>query len=341
MTEYLFVLGRDAELSKLELKSVFEKEFKHESSKCVIIELDKAPNVMNFGGIIKVGIIEDIAYLGENNTFFWGISDYDKNGEADFLRKDLQKKFKKEGLKAVFKKDAERPSVVCKLGLFDVILCDGFIARTVSCFDPSEIIQREKSKPETDFLISSSVRLARIMINLSKAKKDEILLDPFCGVGTILQEGLLKGLKVIGIESDAETAKKCKRNLHWLKRTGWEVFKNNSRNLSKVVISCDVCVTEPFMGPFLDNIPTRKQAFRTKVNLDSLYESIFSEIYEVLKPEGLFVFVMPSFRTNKNEIIKLSFNHKFKEIARVPFNVSSSRIVREVVVFKNTKGYKS
>ncbi len=336
MAKYLFILGRDWQLSLLELESFYGQVFEHSSKKCIVISLDKKPDIKNFGGVVKIGLVGEVEYRGKSNTFYWGVSDYDETGEAEFLRKKLSKSFRAEKLKAIYKPNSKSPSVVKKYKLLDVIVCDGFIARTVSCYNAKEVIQREENKPEKDFMSSSSARLARIMINLSGAKRNQMLLDPFCGMGVVLQEALLKGLRVTGLEVNKETARKCKKNLYWLKRSNWEVINADSRQLSEYIVECDVIVSEPYMGPFLDKIPTEKQAWRVKRELEELYTEVFSEIKKVLKKGGRAVFVIPSFRTKEEKILNISFNHELKEISRTHFNVGKSKIVREVVIFENT-----
>ena len=53
-------------------------------------------------------------------------------------------------------------------------------------------------------------RLAKILINLSEVKDEEILLDPFCGIGVILEEALLQNINVIGIDKDKKAVDRCK-----------------------------------------------------------------------------------------------------------------------------------
>ncbi|PIN99661.1 hypothetical protein COT72_05275 [archaeon CG10_big_fil_rev_8_21_14_0_10_43_11] len=338
MSSYLFVLGRNPQLSHLELETVYEKKPIHKSEKCVILELDKKPDIATLGGIVKIcEIVDEIHYKGKKNAFYWGLSDYDKDGYGEALRKTLQKQFVKQKLKAIYKRESERPSVVNKYRLLDAVVCDGFLAKTIAAYNPDEVVQREEKKPVNDFMIASSARLARIMINISNAQKKDVLLDPFCGVGVVLQEATLKGLRVIGIEKDSLTAKKARRNLHWLKRGNWEIIEQNSTQLADHVMECDVVVSEPYMGEFLDKIPTKKQAHRIARGLEDLYARVFEQIAIVLKKGGRIVFVLPYFKTREGDVLRVSFKHPFFERARVAYEHEGTKIGREVVVFENVK----
>jgi len=49
------------------------------------------------------------------------------------------------------------------------------------------------------------------------------IYDPFCGIGTILMEGLLMGINVVGSDLSAENIDKCHKNLDWLKKKFFSV----------------------------------------------------------------------------------------------------------------------
>ena len=56
-------------------------------------------------------------------------------------------------------------------------------------------------------------QLARCCVNLTGIKKDETLLDPFCGTGGILIEAGLMGLNCIGGDISDWVLKKCRENI--------------------------------------------------------------------------------------------------------------------------------
>ena len=66
-----------------------------------------------------------------------------------------------------------------------------------TCFEERKVQHRPFFSP-----ISLHPKLARVLVNISAIKRDETLLDPFCGTGGILIEAGLIGAKVIG--SDIE-----------------------------------------------------------------------------------------------------------------------------------------
>ncbi len=60
---------------------------------------------------------------------------------------------------------------------------------------------------------SMSPILARVMVNLSRCRDGELLLDPFCGTGGILMEAGLTGRRVLGSDVKREMAAGTLRNL--------------------------------------------------------------------------------------------------------------------------------
>lgn len=59
-------------------------------------------------------------------------------------------------------------------------------------------------------------RLARCFVNLARARKGEVLSDPFCGVGGILIEAGVMGCRVVGSDLDPKMVSKALRNVRHL-----------------------------------------------------------------------------------------------------------------------------
>jgi len=73
----------------------------------------------------------------------------------------------------------------------EVLLCIGkqetWVGTTVAVHNPFEFQKRDIYKPNQRTIFAMPPRLARIMVNMSACTPGKVLLDPFCGVGTILQ----------------------------------------------------------------------------------------------------------------------------------------------------------
>ncbi|KZX13499.1 TIGR01177 family methyltransferase [Methanobrevibacter filiformis] len=94
---------------------------------------------------------------------------------------------------------------------------------------------------------SMSPKLARCMVNLSKIKEGETLLDPFCGTGGILIEGGLIGAKLIGSDIQWKMKNGTGINLDYCNLKDYELYHLDVREL-KLIKKVDAVVTDPPYG---------------------------------------------------------------------------------------------
>ena len=329
--KYIFVLGRDPKLSVLELVSYFKsKKLEYEileSDKYVALvelsEIDAKKIISDLGGTVKIAkvVSESLAkfsydYLGKKDKISYGVSSYG-NVDEGFLKK-IKAIFKEQKLKAMRKKGKTKeltPSDLFNLDL-EFVLYKKYIAETVAFFDPSKYKERDQ-RPVNDFLKSTSIRLAKIMINLSQPLKNETLLDPFCGTGIILQEALLKNLNVVGVDIDKWSVEASRKNLNWIKkkynlRNNFKVLRGDSAKINKLLSKkVDIVVTEPYLGPFLKGLPSYKEARKVAKELEMLYSDFFNRVSGLVKKR--IVIIVPSFVTRERKTVKFDFEKIVRE----------------------------
>jgi tRNA G10 N-methylase Trm11 len=185
-----------------------------------------------------------------------------------------------------FPRDRENPQLtpveVLKQGLVEnhaeVLLCIGkeqtSIGATLAVHNPFEFQKRDVEKPVQRKIFGISPRVAKIMVNLTGCTEGKTFLDPFCGVGNVLQEALLAGAKVIGMDINRWCIDAAKRNLAWLadeyqlQNPQYEILHGDSRSLSqKIRNEVDCIATEPDLGPALREVATRPYAEKLVDNL--------------------------------------------------------------------------
>jgi tRNA G10 N-methylase Trm11 len=199
----------------------------------------------------------------------------------------------------------------------EVLFCIGktetWIATTIAVHNPFEFQKRDVFKPNQRVIFAMPPRLARIMVNLSACTEGKTLLDPFCGVGTILQEALMEKTKVVGMDVNPWCVKATKENLEWVTRE-YELVNADFRVLlgdvgsmaEKVGLeSVDCIVSEPDLGPALREVPTGPYAQKIIEKLEPLFFGFIEEAYRTLKPKGHLVLVTPYIKTRSNEAVTM------------------------------------
>jgi tRNA G10 N-methylase Trm11 len=328
--KYLFILGRNPELSVAEVESYFEKEeikfsIISKFSNGVLVEI---PNVIqkgiinNFGGVVSIGEVlaegsasqitkqleKEMLYSGTSNKLNYVVFDF--NGKnTDEISLYLKLRFKEEKLKATEKKltgniklqDGESVSKVAS-NLIDeeFFVYENCFGKIVEKCDYKEIENRDMKKPVRRQELSISPRLAKILINLSGVKKGETLLDPFCGIGTVLQEALLQGIKVVGVDRDKNAIEGAKKNLEWFRFNKMKYLLVNNDSTKVRTQKVNAIATEPDLGEILKKSPSDQKAREIILGFESLMIRVLNNLKNNV--EGKIVFTAPLIQVHKKRI---------------------------------------
>jgi tRNA (guanine10-N2)-dimethyltransferase len=91
-----------------------------------------------------------------------------------------------------------------------------------------------------------TAKLARCMVNLAKPKAGDLILDPFCGTGTMLIEAALIGCHTLGLDIQRRMIKGTLRNMTHFKTKPTGVAVADARSLPFIRVDC--VVTDPPYG---------------------------------------------------------------------------------------------
>jgi tRNA G10 N-methylase Trm11 len=224
----------------------------------------------------------------------------------------------------------------------EVLFCIGrnetFIARTVAVHNPFEFQKRDIFKPNQRKIFGMPPRLARIMVNLSGCKAEKVLLDPFCGVGTILQEALLEKAMVVGMDVNPWCIKASTENLQWLVaeyglvNADFRVVQGNVERLvdkiGQETVDCIVC--EPDLGPALRQVPTGPYAEKIVEKLEPLYLGFVEQAYEVLKPKGRLVLVTPYIKTRSKQAATMQINKRVESVGFKTIHIFTQDVFSQI-----------
>lgn len=199
----------------------------------------------------------------------------------------------------------------------EVLFCIGreetWVATTIAVHNPFEFQKRDIYKPNQRTIFAMPPRLARMMVNLSACSSGKVLLDAFCGVGTILQEALLEGAMVVGTDVNVWCVKAAEENLEWVVReyalgaADFRVVQGEVGRLAEKVglEAVDCIVSEPDLGPALRQVPTGPYAQKIITKLEPLYTGFVEQAYRVLRSGGRLVLVTPYMKTRSGQAVTM------------------------------------
>jgi tRNA G10 N-methylase Trm11 len=319
-------------------------EFPTEIVKRAFLQKDKEAQTQISGEIEASGLVDGMVRAESEKTLF-GVSVYCEEKQLRSMSKVIQRfvgsAVKRElrgcGEKSKFMgfaKSRRLPQLshveVLKKNMVEnkseILFCVGreqtFVAVTVAVHNPFEFQKRDVGKPVQRKIFAIPPRLARIMVNLAACAEGKVMLDPFCGVGTILQEALLAKAKVVGVDINRWCVEAAGRNLDWLKdeygleNAEYRVLQGDVHRLSQKIgwEQVDCVATEPDLGPALRQMPTTSYAVRIAEKLEPLYYGLLEEAYKVLRSSGRLVVVSPWIKTRSGKPVTMRIEEKALEL---------------------------
>ncbi|TAL49721.1 hypothetical protein EPN81_05015 [Patescibacteria group bacterium] len=158
-------------------------------------------------------------------------------------------------------------------------------------------------------------KLARMMINLGGIDPHgATLLDPFCGSGTVLTEGVLMGFEtLIGSDITPKAVADTKTNMTWivdrlnLSTPNLSLYVTPATELPSVHSSLvDLLVTEVFLGNPRVKTLDQAEARRLESELIPLFRDSFTSLATLLKPTARAVVAFPAYKTKSGDWHRLS-----------------------------------
>jgi len=153
-------------------------------------------------------------------------------------------------------------------------------------------------------------KLARMMINLATVNPhDSIILDPFCGSGTILMEAAMMGFKkIIGSDNSPKAIADSKTNTDWFyaqtylekktARGAIEIFESPAETIDHVLKNpVDAIVGETYLGPPRRS-NERAEMEKMIAGLMNLYRDSLRSLSKQLKPNGTIIIAFSTIGRN-------------------------------------------
>lgn len=348
MQKYVFILGKSPELSLAEIASIWpDSKISLQGPDFAVLDgISMAPQEAQerLGGVIKVGIVIDtkldkkalkehiLASSSPSGRRNFGFSWYGTKPDKR-LGMELKKQLKSEGIgcRLVESREPQLSAVIIskeKCRDF-MVLADGkggvLVAQTMAVQDFRDYSQRDFGRPRSD-AVSGMLppKLAKMMVNLAQVSTDDLLLDPFCGSGTILAEALALGYGHLkGCDLSSKAVDDSAANIEWLagrlgiSKYDCEVFACDVRKLSERLAAGSVgaIVTEPYLGKPIKGFEREAEIKGIIAELEQLYIEAFRQFKKVLGKAGRAVVIIPEWHIG-GKVFRMRI---FKEVEEMGF----------------------
>ncbi|MCK4891687.1 MAG: methyltransferase domain-containing protein, partial [Candidatus Pacebacteria bacterium] len=197
------------------------------------------------------------------------------------------------------------------------------LSKTIATQDVESYSKRDYGRPNRDSHTGMiPPKLAQIMINFASVKEGQVILDPFCGIGTIMQEALLNDYMIIGSDANDKQIENCKINLEWLskkyilKYPNYKIFQSDISSISKKIKqnSIDAIVTESTLGPVYTKVPQKMDIKKNFKNLEKTHLRFFQIAKLVLRKGARIVVTLPAYKIKQNQYAFTPFVDKLKKM---------------------------
>ncbi len=163
----------------------------------------------------------------------------------ELIRVDLERKLGEQILKTV---KTSRVNLSNPQKTFFGVLTDNrfvFGLKTAEII-PKPFLERGPRRKPFFHPTAMQAKLARVMVNLAQPKRGELVLDPFCGTGGMLEQAGMIGCRVVGFDAKPHMLRGGLKNLHHygIKLDGVVIADARYPPLTKV----DCIATDPTYG---------------------------------------------------------------------------------------------
>lgn len=283
------------------------------------------------------------AWAGHEGKITLGISAYGFDVSAREVQKTgiiLKSKLKEKGvsLRLIPNDDVALGTATShhnKLGLSDnkvelLIVRSGkgkvIIAESTGTQNITALARRDQERPARDAFVGMlPPKLAQIMINLTgpqtPRKDDElppVLLDPFCGTGVLLQEGILLGYQVYGTDLSEKMIRYSRDNIHWLEekqhiRAGWYLHEGDAMD-TKWRQPIEVVAGETYLGQPFSAPPSAEKLTEVRGNCDRIISAFLKNLGSQIQPGTPLCIAVPAWNDGTDRFTHLPLINKLAQL---------------------------
>ncbi|MFP3951328.1 MAG: hypothetical protein ACLFVP_04200 [Candidatus Bathyarchaeia archaeon] len=161
-------------------------------------------------------------------------------------------------------------------------------------------------------------RVAGCMVNLSRARRDGVFLDPFCGAGSTLIEAGFIGCTPVGLDISKSMTEAAKRNLSHYSRGNGGVVRGDARR--SPLLPVDSIATDP---------PYGRTTTVLGEELHQLYRDFLESSCSILREGGYLCIAAPDYIQVSEPGLETGFKHIESHFIRV-----HGSLTREIAVLQ-------
>lgn len=241
--------------------------------------------------------------------------------------------------------EAKIEIIIAKNAYGDLIIAESRGAQNINSYT-----QRDRGRPKRDAFVGMlPPKLAQIMINLSGAKPNDYLWDPFCGTGTVLQEAALIGVNAYGSDLSDKMISYTTENINWVEKTFstktfWQAHQADATsvkltNEQKERISRIVCETylgQPFSAP-----PSPEKLHEVVGNCNHIISDFLQNIRSQIRPGTTLCIAVPAWQNHEGRFTHLPLIKNLKKLGyqqiidkNLLYYREDQVVAREILVLK-------
>ena len=176
--------------------------------------------------------------------------------------------------------------------------------------DVSGFERRDFARSYQDPTTTVGPRIARVLVNLCSLQSGSTLLDPFCGLGTILQESMMCGYNSVGVDISQANVRKCFSNLEWFRsefRISPKLWYRVIRADSTELVADDIppvhgIATEPLLVPKFETNPTSMKAEEILRDVRMKYQELIRAFARLIRSNQKAVVVAPEIVDDRGKL---------------------------------------
>ncbi len=226
------------------------------------------------------------------------------------------------------------------------------VAESTGAQNITALAKRDQGRPKRDAFVGMlPPKLALMMINMAvgNGKGNQLVLDPFCGTGVILQEALLRGYNVCGSDLSNKMISYTETNLEWLQKTHRFTAALHSLEQADATTATwkhakDVTavVCEAYLGQPFSATPSPAKLREVRGNCNAIISNFLKNIGTQVQPGTSFAVAVPAWRNiSTNKITRLPLVHHLEEMGYVQTNTQpllyyrkDQVVARDILILK-------